>query len=691
MGKLEEGSPVRDTSEFDSEKREENMESRRDVEKDLEGLEAAFRRRWNHENYGEIIELGEEAGEDEERWQRSLIGKLQTKRWFGEEEIKKELIRNWNISNKFEFMMVAEGHDYGVCKEMKDGIRRFNRELTREELKRVKKFSFLQKAKSYKFGAGIQVRHAIEVDPLAEMEINDHKFRMWKESKHKEGERLKKELTKSDLEGNLSLTKSSLEGTKVSSEYNVTTDKTCLYQLPGFKVVREEVMGGTEGFHKGERTEDKVDVAMLTPDRGRSVTLDKQGGGAEDLDGLTAMDFSPNPGKMSIDRGIRSVDMTEATEGSRNKASTSRAEGGGFLFRACKKLLFQNTFEGRDLKIQAHTLLSDLEHLNPKTKPKTPVQLVKAQFYKTTTCNLIAPKKPKLTNQKIVPQTNNPTKSSPPKALKRKLESELVSGSPSSYSSPAQALVPEGRPQKYTNEGEKDGNREEIIEVLENRKPKSQTRRPKNGNRHKPQGGQTDRRGTVRESHSNKEEINQTGDKRRKITHSSSVCCNPSDLLFSGNFKKVWFKFLSDPKMRRSYVGTSSRNEKKERIIRGNADAGAVNMKAEDRRNFNQVVFDDLIEKTRAVRGMSLFAPEAIQVGKQISDLKEKGFSFAKALTINGDHTTEEADEDYALFLIAYAEDTEKIADDMFDKEEECNNSPKGDSEVAGNDQPPSS
>ncbi|KAF5182543.1 hypothetical protein FRX31_027870, partial [Thalictrum thalictroides] len=142
--------------------------------------------------------------------------------------------------------------------------------------------------------------------------------------------------------------------------------------------------------------------------------------------------------------------------------------------------------------------------------------------------------------------------------------------------------------------------------------------------------------------------------------------------------------------MRRSYVGTSSRNEKKERVIRGDADAGAVNMKAEDKSNFNQVVFDDLIEKTRTVRGMSVFAPEAIQVGKQISDLKEKGFSFAKALTINGDHTTEEADEDYALFLIAYAEDTEKIADDMFDKEEECNNSPKGDSEVAGHDQPPS-
>ncbi|KAF5187270.1 hypothetical protein FRX31_023141 [Thalictrum thalictroides] len=106
MGKLEESSPVREPGE-NIETSERNMEDRGKVEKDLEGLEAAFMRRWNHENNGEIIELGEEAGEDEERWQRSLIGKLQTKRWFGEEEIKKELIRNWNISNKFEFIIAA--------------------------------------------------------------------------------------------------------------------------------------------------------------------------------------------------------------------------------------------------------------------------------------------------------------------------------------------------------------------------------------------------------------------------------------------------------------------------------------------------------------------------------------------------------------------------------------------------------
>ncbi|KAF5183904.1 hypothetical protein FRX31_026509 [Thalictrum thalictroides] len=82
MGKLEKGSPVRESDE-DIEISERNMEVRGKVERDLEGLEVAFMRRWNHENNGDIIELGEKAGEDEERWQRSLIGKLQTKRWFG--------------------------------------------------------------------------------------------------------------------------------------------------------------------------------------------------------------------------------------------------------------------------------------------------------------------------------------------------------------------------------------------------------------------------------------------------------------------------------------------------------------------------------------------------------------------------------------------------------------------------------
>ncbi|KAF5188197.1 hypothetical protein FRX31_022217 [Thalictrum thalictroides] len=60
------------------------------------------------------------------------------------------------------------GHDYGVCKEFRECQRNFGRELTRDEAKMVMNFSYSQKDKSFKFGAGIQTRHIIEVDPIAE-------------------------------------------------------------------------------------------------------------------------------------------------------------------------------------------------------------------------------------------------------------------------------------------------------------------------------------------------------------------------------------------------------------------------------------------------------------------------------------------------------------------------------------------
>ncbi|KAF5183693.1 Ta11-like non-ltr retrotransposon [Thalictrum thalictroides] len=821
MGKLEADDLEMKNGE-NSELNEEKMEISGEVENELERLEVAFMRRWNHEKDGEIIELGEEAGEDEERWQRSLIGKLQTKRWFGEDDIKKELIRNWNISNKFEFMMVAEGiciitfsneidfifvlengpwdihgyvmsfkrwskdivlesfefpffpmwvqvfglplerhnkenimkvgaifgevlmvdsvgnaegrlpytrvqvmfnvhfpikidamvrlsggkiakvtfkyerlplfchfcgmigHDYGVCKEMKEGIRRINRELTREELRKIKKYSFLQKARSYKFGAGIQVRHTIEVDPLAEMEIKDHQFRRWKDEKQKEGERLKKELTRSNVEGNFSLTKSGPEGKDVLSEPKMITDKTCLYKPPGFKVVRDDVqLMPTESKGKGEGTDEKKeDVPMLTPERGRSIMLDKQGGEAEVFDGFTAMDFSPNPGKTATSREVRSVDMTDASGGTTDKAGMSRHDENGYCFSACKKLQFHTCSDESGKQTQAQR--PAYVYTNPKlgSFDKT----YEAQTYITPTKNPIASKKPKTKNKEIACPPKDPS----PKFLKRKLESDQNLVILPSFSSPTQAQIPEESQKTSTNGGEKDGKREESREVLENRKPKSQKRKSKTGYRHKSPGSQTAEMGLSQGMHSTEEELKQTGDKRRKIIHRSTNSFKPSDLLFSGNFKRVWLKYLADPNMRRSYVGTSSRNERNERVIKGNVAAGSINMKVEDRRNFSQMDFDELIEKMRTVRGMSVFDPESVKIGKEVSALKEKGFSFAKALTINGEHTTEEADEDYALFLIAYAEDTEKIADEKFEEEEYLNITPSGDSKVAGSDQPPS-
>ncbi|KAF5190765.1 hypothetical protein FRX31_019647 [Thalictrum thalictroides] len=480
-GKLEDGVSVMENGEKYG-KREGKMEVRGEVEKDLESLEAAFMRRWNHEKEGEIIELGEDVGEDEERWQRSLIGKLQTKRWFGEEEIKKELIRNWNISNKFEFMMVAEG----IC------IITFTKEID---------FIFV-----------------LENGP-------------W------------------DIHG------------------------------------EEEQLGCSESRNRGEWTEDKEDISMLTPEKGKSTLLKIQGDGVEGLDGFIAMDFSPNPGKMITCREIRSVEMTDASGGEKSKESFSRQGGYGYTFSACKKLLF-NTFLDEKIFVQTLAQPSGLEHMDPK--PLVINRSTVAQPLSTPLCNPIDPKKPKSKNHEIALSPKSPLFGSSPKILKRKLESEQNLVFSTSSFSPAQAQFPEARVQKCTYRGEKDGKWEDLTKVLENRKPKSQKGRPKSSYRFKPQGGQTDEEGTDRETQKNKDISSQTGDKRRKIIHSSTSTFNPSDLLFSGNFKRVWLKFLTETTMRRSYVGTSSRNERNERVFRGNVVAGSVNMKEEDKSSFNQ-------------------------------------------------------------------------------------------------------
>ncbi|KAF5177914.1 hypothetical protein FRX31_032500 [Thalictrum thalictroides] len=83
-------------------------ENARDEEM-IESLETAFSRRWNLADKEVVINLEEIKDADEERWTRTLIGKLHTKRWFDEEDIKRELIKNWNFKNKFDFSLVADG------------------------------------------------------------------------------------------------------------------------------------------------------------------------------------------------------------------------------------------------------------------------------------------------------------------------------------------------------------------------------------------------------------------------------------------------------------------------------------------------------------------------------------------------------------------------------------------------------
>ncbi|KAF5179750.1 reverse transcriptase, partial [Thalictrum thalictroides] len=295
----------------------------------MESLEVAFSRRWNQPKQSKEINLGEITDIDEEKWKRTLIGKLHVRRHFDDDDLTKELIRNWNIRGKFDLVKVADGivsitfsreidyqfvlengpweihgyiisfkkwskdlgleefdfplfpiwiqvfglplerhsiqnierigaslgklltvdsvggaegkipyvrvqvlynvhhpiqkdaivklredkrvqvyfkyerlplfchfcgllgHDYGVCRELKECQRNYHKELTRDDYRKILTFSYMQKAKSFKFGAGIQARHIIEVDPEAEMVIEDQKFIEWQEERKQEDARKK--------------------------------------------------------------------------------------------------------------------------------------------------------------------------------------------------------------------------------------------------------------------------------------------------------------------------------------------------------------------------------------------------------------------------------------------------------------------------------------------------------------------
>ncbi|KAF5187953.1 hypothetical protein FRX31_022461 [Thalictrum thalictroides] len=135
--------------------------------------------------------------------------------------------------------------------------------------------------------------------------------------------------------------------------------------------------------------------------------------------------------------------------------------------------------------------------------------------------------------------------------------------------------------------------------------------------------------------------------------------CKMIFLSKNGNFRRVWEKFISDPRMANNYVSTSSRNENNERVFKVYVVNGSIGMKEEDKAKIIAEWMEGLMERMRVVRGMSIFDHEAVKVGKEVSLIKKKSFSFAKALIINGDQLTEELDEDYALFLATYAEDME--------------------------------
>ncbi|KAF5206203.1 hypothetical protein FRX31_004210 [Thalictrum thalictroides] len=75
----------------------------------MEQLEIAANRKWSLISFPDVIELGGIKDVDEQKWRNTLIGSIHSKKWFDNDEVKRELIRNWKIKNKFEFGKIADG------------------------------------------------------------------------------------------------------------------------------------------------------------------------------------------------------------------------------------------------------------------------------------------------------------------------------------------------------------------------------------------------------------------------------------------------------------------------------------------------------------------------------------------------------------------------------------------------------
>ncbi|KAF5183583.1 zinc knuckle (CCHC-type) family protein [Thalictrum thalictroides] len=445
------------------------------VEDTLEELELAFKKKWIQSRSRTEIDLTRVKEVDEEKWSRTLVGKLQTKRWFEVEDVKKELIRNWGFRSKFEFAMLAEGiftitfkkeidyvfvlengpwlihgyvisfkkwskdlnleefdfsffpmwiqvfglplerfgaanlwkvgsifgkvlavdpvggaddkvpygrvqvmynvqepvkkdgevtlsegkkslvsfryerlplfcyfcgligHDYGVCKDFKECLKIFGRELSRDESKKVMNFSYFQKAKSYKFGAGIQTRHTSAVDTESEINFEDRKFKEWKEEKQEEEERRKKELTQVTISQNILTTEGFLDITK---ENGILSNGAA--SQPG----QGETEARMGGFKCGDKAlEDANQTANMEGNKeGNTEGLEtemakfKEG----ELSEVRSMEISPYMKEKIKDVEVQSVTMMDISHGSKPR----REQGGNNGWNSsegpsCKKALFQ--------------------------------------------------------------------------------------------------------------------------------------------------------------------------------------------------------------------------------------------------------------------------------------------------------------------------------------------------------------
>ncbi|KAF5187038.1 hypothetical protein FRX31_023376 [Thalictrum thalictroides] len=299
------------------------------VEDTLEELEVAFKKKWIQSRSRTEIDLTRVKEADEEKWGRTLVGKLQTKRWFDVDDVKKELIRNWGFRSKFEFAMLAE--------EFKECLRKFGRELSRDESRKVMNFSYFQKAKSYKFGAGIQTRHISAVDTENEIDFEDRKFTEWKEEKQDEEERKKKELTQLTNSQKSLTTEGTLE---ISKENGFISSGAA--SKPGQEET-EASMGGfkcginaVEDAHQVENMEGNQEMNIGEIETGR--TKPKEG----ELSEVRSMEISPLLKEKIKEIQVQSVTMMDISQGSEpkgdqgNKNSMANPEG-----PSCRRVLFQ--------------------------------------------------------------------------------------------------------------------------------------------------------------------------------------------------------------------------------------------------------------------------------------------------------------------------------------------------------------
>ncbi|KAF5184577.1 hypothetical protein FRX31_025836 [Thalictrum thalictroides] len=187
-----------------------------------------------------------------------------------------------------------------------------------------KPFARVQRASSFKFGAGIQKRHVVEVDPLAEMEIEDRKLQDWQEARARREETRKMKLTKSkwvngqgDLESNIvenELTQQSREENGISEAKDITESEK-VEEIVGVIASQEEKdMGNGSGI-----SQQKVVEAECMEE---SPTILKGFNEIEANGEFSSMDYSPQTkdgSSMKVDSiKIKSVVMRDRIDNQEN-------------------------------------------------------------------------------------------------------------------------------------------------------------------------------------------------------------------------------------------------------------------------------------------------------------------------------------------------------------------------------------